>query len=110
MTLGEGTATLDYTDKKIGFYDTVIFDILYSTTHDESAFKKAEKLCKSTESGTFKKIFELTDKTIKPSDNLAGLSEEQKDTIGKFLSASKTFQNVCGAVGDITKVYKEYRK
>ena len=106
LTLGEGTATLDYTDKKIGFYDTVIFDILYSTTHDESAFKKAEKLCKSTESGTFKKIFELTDKTIKPSDNLAGLSEEQKDTIGKFLSASKTFQNVCGAVGDITKVYK----
>ena len=107
-TLGEGTAALDYTPQKIGYYDTVIFDVIYSVTNEKDFSSKMEKICKATQSGTLKKIskFAWKCKLIDTKTILSDMTDEQMDEFNRFMKDSKSFTNLCEKVGDVTKFFK----
>ena len=107
-TLGEGTAALDYTPQKIGYYDTVIFDVIYSVTNEKDFSSKMEKICKATQSGTLKKIskFAWKCKLIDTKTILSDMTDEQMDEFNQFMKDSKNFTNLCEKVGNVTKFFK----
>lgn len=74
--------------KQVGYYETILFDILYTENKNESNLENIDKLVKSTHATAIKDVYELYGDCL-----TQDLSELQKDS-EKYNNILSTFSDL----------------
>ena len=87
--------------KLVGYYETILFDIIKTNRESDSELENIEKLVKGTHAGAFKKVYELYGDIL--SKDLKTLQENSAEynKIMSTVNGLKEFENAFEMIGNV---------
>lgn len=99
---------VDYSKKRVGYYESFLFDIIYEGNDPDNLTGQMEKIIKSVQSSSMKKLCKLSGDNI--SDyakmNIASMTSEQKDLLVEGLLSCPELSEIFGAINNVENVLK----
>ena len=106
VTTFELSNALEYSKKRVGYYETFLFDILYQGSDMDVLSDKLNSCVKSTQASTLKQVCSFLEESelSYAKTNIASMSSEEKENLAEGLVQCDEFKEIFGAISDVSKV------
>ncbi len=102
----EASDITKYSKQRVGYYESFLFDILYSGQEKTKYADSANKVFKATQASMLKKVTEYSNAMYTKATNIAQMNTEQLEQLGKALEQCKELEQLFKVLGNISKVTK----
>ncbi len=96
-----------YSSKEVGFYEAILFDVLYQGADIESLSGMAKDQLDTIQASSLKKVADFLGQDISTfiMTDLDALSSEEFDKLVDAFDSCEELEDIFGAIGSVTKVF-----